>query len=133
MTGLTPYLILPGTARQALEFYRDLFGGETGLNTFAEFGRDDAPGEYIAHGMLSKGPVTLYASDAAPGAASLRTEGVLFALLGAAEPEELERWFAVLADGGTVVDQLQQRPWGAHDGTVTDRFGVTWLIGYEVG
>ena len=29
------------------------------------------------------------------------------------------------------VAQLQERPWGAHDGTVTDRFGVTWLIGYE--
>lgn len=131
MTALTPYLLLPGTARQALEFYRDLFGGDAGFSTFAEFGRDDGPGEHIAHGMLSNGPVTLFASDAAPGEASLRTEGLLFALLGAAEPAELERWFAALAEGGTVVDQLQERPWGAHDGTVTDRFGVTWLIGYE--
>ncbi len=133
MTALTPYLVLPGTARRALEFYRDLFGGETGLSTFAEFSRDDGPGEYIAHGMLSEGPVTLFASDAAPGEASLRTEGLMFALLGAAVLDELERWFAALAEGGTVVEKLQQRPWGAHDGTVTDRFGVTWLIGYEVG
>src|SRR5690606_31370843 len=96
MTGLTPYLILPGTARPALEFYRDLFGGEAGMNTFAEFGREDGPGEYIAHGMLSGGPVTLFASDAGPGETALRVEGLLFALLGTAEPAELERWFAVL-------------------------------------
>lgn len=133
MTGLTPYLILPGTARPALEFYRDLFGGEAGMNTFAEFGREDGPGEYIAHGMLSGGPVTLFASDAGPGETALRVEGLLFALLGTAEPAELERWFAVLAETGTVIDPLQERPWGAHDGTVTDRFGVTWLIGYEGG
>ena len=132
MTAMTPYLLLPGTARQALESYRDLFGGETEFHTFAEFGRDDGPGEYIAHGTLGAGPVNLFAADAAPREASLRTEGLLFALLGAAEPDELERWFAVLAEGGTVVDPLQRRPWGAHDGTVTDRFGVTWLIGYEV-
>ncbi|WP_396658201.1 VOC family protein [Microbacterium sp.] len=133
MTGLTPYLILPGTARPALEFYRDLFGGEAGMNTFAEFGREDGPGEYIAHGMLSGGPVTLFASDAGPGETALRVEGLLFALLGTAEPAELERWFAVLAETGMVIDPLQERPWGAHDGTVTDRFGVTWLIGYEGG
>ena len=36
-----------------------------------------------------------------------------------------------LAEGGEVIDALQERPWGAHDGQVTDRFGVPWLIGYE--
>lgn len=133
MTGPTPYLILPGTARPALEFYRDLFGGDAGFSTFAEFGRDDGPGDHIAHGMLTGGPVTLFAADAGAADTALRAEGVLFALLGTAEPAELERWFAVLAETGTVIDPLQERPWGDHDGTVTDRFGVTWLIGYEGG
>jgi PhnB protein len=36
------------------------------------------------------------------------------------------------ADGGTVVDDLQQRPWGAFDGQLIDRYGVHWLIGFEV-
>jgi PhnB protein len=55
----------------------------------------------------------------------------MFALLGTAEPAVLEHWFAALADGGTVVDPLQKRPWGDHDGQVTDRYGLTWLIGYQ--
>lgn len=61
----------------------------------------------------------------------LRTEGLMFAILGAAEPATLHAWFDRLAEGGRVVDALQQRPWGASDGQVVDRFGLHWLIGYE--
>ena len=130
MTRLTPYLSFPGTARQALTFYQEVFGGELALNTLGDFGRDDGPADAIAHGML-QGPVELFASDATDGEPSLRLEGVRFSLLGTAEPATLEAWFAALSDGGTDIDPLQQRPWGDHDGQVTDRFGVRWLIGYQ--
>lgn len=129
MTGLTPYLHFAGTAREALTFYRDVFGGELLLHTFAEFGREDGPDEAIAHGML-RGPVELFAADTAGGEPAVRIEGVLFSLLGAAEPPELERWFAALSEGGEVIDPLALKPWGDHDGQVRDRFGLTWLIGY---
>jgi PhnB protein len=130
MTRLTPYLSFPGTARQALTFYQGVFGGELELNTLGGFGRSDGPPDAIAHGML-QGPVELFASDAAPGEPSLRLEGVVFSLLGTAEPARLEAWFAALSDGGVDIDPLQKRPWGDHDGQVTDRFGVRWLIGYQ--
>ena len=130
MTGLTPYLSFPGTARQALTFYQQVFGGELVLNTLADFGRDDGPADSIAHGML-QGPVELFASDAGPDDLPLRLDGVLFSLLGTAEPATLETWFAALSDGGRDIDPLQLRAWGDHDGQVTDRFGVRWLIGYQ--
>jgi PhnB protein len=57
--------------------------------------------------------------------------GAAFALLGTADAATLTEWFARLADGGTVLDPLQERPWGAHDGQVVDRYGIRWLIGYE--
>ena len=131
MTGLVPYLHFDGTARQALNFYRDVFGGTLELATFAEFGRTDGPGDAIAHGML-QGSVELFAADAGTHDAPLKLEGIMFSLLGSADPEILESWFAALAVGGAATDPLQLRPWGAHDGQVVDRFGVTWLIGYEV-
>lgn len=130
VTGPTPYLTFDGTARQALTFYQGVFGGELVLNTLAEFGRDDGPPDAIAHGML-QGPVELFACDGVPGQPTFRAEGVLFSLLGTAEPERLERWFTALCDGGVDVDPLQRRGWGDHDGQVTDRFGVRWLIGYQ--
>jgi len=129
MTGLTPYLSLPGTAREALTYYREVFGGELVLYTRADMGRQDTP-EAIAHGML-QGPVELFASDADAGDPPLALSGILFSLLGAAEDDVLEQWFAALSKDGTDIDQLQLRPWGDHDGQVTDRYGVRWLIGYQ--
>jgi PhnB protein len=79
---------------------------------------------------MLQGPVELFAADAGEGESSLRLDGVMFSLLGTAEPAELERWFDALADGGEVIDPLALKPWGDHDGQVRDRFGVTWLIGY---
>lgn len=130
MTGLTPYLSFDGTARVALEHYREVFGGELTLHTYAEFGRDDGAADRIAHGVLA-GPVDLFASDAAPGEATLALRGILFSLLGAADPATLEGWFTALARTGEVIDPLALKPWGDHDGQVRDRFGVTWLIGYQ--
>lgn len=130
MTAPAPYLHLPGTARAALDLYRRTFGGEVSVHTFQDFGRTDGPPEHVAHGEL-QGPVTLFAADVGDGEPPFAAQGLLLSLLGAQEPSVLERWFADLAADGEVVDPLQQREWGAHDGQVRDRFGVTWLIGYE--
>ena len=130
MTGLTPYLHFAGSAREALLFYQGVFGGDVELTTFADFGRTDGPSDAIAHGVL-RGRVELFAADAAPGEETLEIRGVMFSLLGTAEPAELDAWFHALATGGRVVDALALRPWGDHDGALVDRFGVTWLIGFE--
>ena len=133
MTGPTPYLQLPGTAREALTFYGHLFGCGVQLHTFAEFGRSDGPADAIAHGYLVDGPVALFAADVAGDEPAFRCEGLMLSLLGTAAPPVMRRWFSALAEGGGVVDELQARPWGASDGQVVDRYGLPWLIGFEGG
>ena len=130
MPAPAPYLHFDGRAREAITFYATVFGGESEIHEFSALGRTDGPPDAVAHGIL-RGPVQLFCADVGEGEAPLAIKGVMFALLGAADPATLERWFAALAEGGAVVDALQERPWGAHDGQVTDRFGVPWLIGYE--
>jgi PhnB protein len=131
MTAPTPYLHLPGTARDALTFYGDVFGCRVQLHTFQEFGRTDGPADAVAHGQLADGPVVLFAADAAGDEATLRCEGMMMSLLGTASPATLRTWFAALSDGGRVVDELQERPWGDWDGQVVDRYGLHWLIGFQ--
>jgi PhnB protein len=131
MTAPVLYVNFPGSAREALEFYADVFGGDLQLHTFGDFSRTDGPADSIAHGMLSGGPVSLFGSDVGPGEEPVRIAGALLALLGTAEPEVLHVWFDRLADGGTILDPLEPRPWGASDGQVVDKFGLRWLIGYE--
>ncbi len=132
MSGPTPYIHFPGTARDALTYYGDIFGCAVRLFTFEEFGRTDGPADAIAHGDLTDGPVTLFAADVAGSEPAFQSEGLMFALLGTAAPDVLRRWFARLADGGRILDDLQKRPWGAYDGQVVDRYGLLWLVGYEV-
>lgn len=131
MPAPTPYLHFPGTAREALDFYAAVFGCGVEVHTFAEFGRDEAAPDAVAHGRLVDGPVTLFAADQAGAEETFRSEGLMFALLGAADPATLRAWFAALADGGRVVEDLQPRSWGASDGQVVDRFGLHWLVGFE--
>lgn len=131
MTAPAPYIHFPGTAREALTFYGDVFGCAVQLHTFAEFGRSDGPADAIAHGYLSGGPVALLGADAAGDEPPFRSAGLMLALLGTAAPSTLRNWFSRLRDGGRVVADLQARPWGASDGQVIDRYGVHWLIGFE--
>lgn len=130
MTAPAPYLQLPGTAREALDFYADVFGGEAQAWTAGEMNRSDVPADLVQHGMLT-GPVTLFASDADPGQPALEVTGLMLSLLGAADAATLTRWFDALSVGAREVDPLAERPWGAHDGQVVDRYGVRWLVGWE--
>jgi PhnB protein len=131
VTDPAPYLHLPGTARDALTFYGDVFGCSVQLHTFAEFDRADGPADAIAHGYLSEGPVALFAADVGGDELPLRCEGLMLSLLGTAPPATLRTWFSRLSEGGRVVESLATRPWGASDGQVVDRYGLRWLIGFE--
>src|SRR6476619_1189564 len=131
MTAPTPYLLLPGTAREALTFYGEVFGCAVQLHTFDEFSRTDGLAESIAHGELVEGPVALFAADVSGGEPALSCQGMMLSLLGTASPSVLRGWFSRLSEGGRIVDELQTRPWGASDGQVIDRHGLHWLIGFE--
>jgi PhnB protein len=126
-----PYIHFPGTAREALTFYAEVFGCGVHLHTFEEFDRDDGPANAIAHGYLTAGPVALAGADVAGDEPPVKCEGMMLALLGTADPPTLRTWFTRLSEGGHVVDDLQRRPWGASDGQVIDRNGLHWLIGFE--
>ena len=131
MTAPTPYLHLPGTAREALSFYAEVFGCGVTVHSFADFGRTDGPADAVAHGYLVDGPVALFAADVAGAEPVFRSEGLMWSLLGTAAPGVLRSWSTGLASGGRVVAELERRPWGASDGQVVDRFGVHWLLGFE--
>ena len=130
MTGPTPYVHFPGTAREALTFYGEVFGCAVQLHTFAEFNRADGRPMPLPT-ATSGGPVALFGADVSGDEPPFRSEGMMLAFLGTAAPSALRDWFSRLSEGGRVVDDLQTRPWGASDGQVIDRYGLHWLIGFE--
>ena len=66
---LNPYVTFDGNAREAMEFYRNVFGGELTLNTFGEYGTDDPTlADKTMHAQLeTEAGFTLMASDTPPG------------------------------------------------------------------
>jgi hypothetical protein len=97
VTAPTPYLQLPGIARDALIYYGEVSGCGVQPHTFDEFNRTDGPGDSIAH--LEGGPIELFAADVAGDEPPFRSEGIMLSLLGMADPylarvvlQSLRRW-----------------------------------------
>lgn len=129
-TRLNPYLNFRDNARQAMEFYRTVFGGHLDLSTFGEMHATDDPAENdkIMHSMLTTaGGLVLMGSDTPKGMDEPRGGGYSISLSGEDETE-LRGYWNELADGGTVAVPLERAPWGDMFGMCTDRFGVDWMV-----
>jgi PhnB protein len=128
---LNPYLNFRDTARDAMDFYRSVFGGELTTSTFAEFqaSQDPAEAEKIMHAQLeTSSGFTLMASDT-PNGVEHNPGGYAVSLSGGADDEaELRGYWDRLADGGSVTMPLAKAPWGDSFGMCTDKFGVNWMV-----
>jgi PhnB protein len=127
-TRLNPYINLDHEARQALEFYRDVFGGESTVMTFGDMGTEGPDAAKVMHGQLeTPAGYTLMVSDRPEGMAGSVGSNISISLSGD-DPDDLRGYFAKLADGGTVSVPLEKQMWGDEFGMCTDRFGVDWMV-----
>lgn len=130
--NVNPYLQFRGTAREAMEFYASVLGGEATFATFGEFGLNQRPedADLVMHSQLViEGRAFLMASDAPEGMALPESSSIAVALFGGSEDlAQMTRQWEQLSDGGTIVEPLVQAPWGDHFGMVTDRFGTFWMV-----
>ena len=131
MTRLNPYISFRGTAREAMEFYRSVFGGELDLSTFAEFqmpGIAEDEANLIMHGQLeAPGGLVLMAADTPRGMDLAEGSNIAISLSGD-DDAELRGYWEKLAEGGSVTMPLEAAPWGDAFGQLTDRFGVSWMV-----
>jgi PhnB protein len=127
---LNPYLSFRDNAREALEFYRDVFGGDLDLNTFGAYGDSSAPeADLIMHGQLTTpSGFTLMGSDSPPGMDHTPPSSGITCSLSGDDAGELRGYWAKLSDGGEVQMQLEKQMWGDEFGMCTDRFGIPWMV-----
>ncbi|MFF0303504.1 VOC family protein [Streptomyces sp. NPDC004562] len=125
---LNPYITFAGDARQALDFYQQVFGGTVDVNTYAAFGQKDTPlADKIMHGMLeTPSGFTLMCADN-PTEDHRPGNNISVSLSGDDEPE-LRGYWEKLSDGATVSVPLEKQMWGDVFGMCTDRFGITWMV-----
>ncbi len=126
---LNPYISFPGNAREAMECYDQVFGGNLTMNTFGEYGAPDDPGaDKIMHGQLeTDSGFTLMGADSPPGMEHHPGDNVAVSLSGD-DTDELRGYWAKLSDGGTVSVPLEKQMWGDEFGACVDQFGVSWMV-----
>ena len=126
---LNPYLSFAEHAREAMEFYKGVFGGNLTLSTYGEYGPPDAPGaDRIMHGMLeTDGGLTLMGADNPAGEEHNPGNNITVSLSGE-DTNELRGYWEKLSEGGTVSVPLEKQMWGDEFGVLVDRFGVPWMV-----
>jgi PhnB protein len=127
---LNPYISFKDNARQAMEFYRSVFGGNLVINTFQEFHASQDPGEAdkVMHAALeTANGMTLMAADT-PNSMEYRPGASISLSLSGDNEAELRTYYEKLSTGGSVVMPLEKAPWGDTFGMFNDKFGVTWMV-----
>ena len=129
-TKLNAYLNFRDNTRQAMEFYKGVFGGKLDINTFSDYNASPDPSEAdkVMHSVLeSETGITFMAADT-PNSMEYKP-GTNFSMSLSGENEnELRGYFEKLSEGGTVTMPLEKAAWGDTFGMVHDKFGVSWLV-----
>lgn len=128
---LNPYISFQGNTREAMEFYKTVFGGELTLSTFGEAGMNhsgvDPNG--IMHAMLvADNGITLMAADSPTGMREFVAGTNISISLSGDNKEELTGYYNKLIDGGKVEEPLAEAPWGDTFGMCIDKFGIFWMV-----
>jgi PhnB protein len=125
--SLEAYVFFDGNCREAMEFYKGVFGGELKVQTYGE-APGDSPADMkdkVMHASL-EGRVKLMASDK-HGSEDLGTGKISLSLVGKDEAA-LTEMFNALAEGGKVTSPLKKEFWGDTFGMLTDKYSVDWMF-----
>ncbi|MEU0788511.1 VOC family protein [Amycolatopsis sp. NPDC005961] len=126
---LNPYLSFRAEARQAMEFYKSVFGGTLTVNTFGEFGSPEgADADKIMHAQLEteKG-YRLMAADTPTGMDHNPGTNITVSLSGD-DADDLRGYWDKLSEGGTVTVPFEKQMWGDEFGSCIDKFGIPWMV-----
>ncbi|KJC63881.1 VOC family protein [Agreia bicolorata] len=129
-TTLNPYLSFRGNAKEAMEFYHSVFGGELTMSRYAEFGMNEDPSEAdkIMHAQLvTSGGLTLMGADT-PNSMPFNPGNTYSVSLSGQDVDELTGYWQKLSEGATIQMPLEKAPWGDSFGQLIDRFGVGWMV-----
>ena len=133
---LNPYLLLDGTAAEALAFYADVFdaAGSLDIMKYGEMPEDmggvpEGAENLVANGNIKVGENEIHMSDRVA-----QWHGDYTGISGNTIQISLEdvdaaqKYFDALSVGGTVTMAPAQTFWSPLFGTLTDKFGVEWMV-----
>jgi PhnB protein len=127
---LNPYISFNGNARQAMEFYKSVFGGKLTLSTFAEAGmaQDPSDADKVMHSTLEVDNGIIFMGSDTPKHMGYHEGARVSMALNGDNDAELSGYFNKLSVGGKVGMPLGKAPWGDSFGMLTDKYGIEWMV-----
>ncbi len=131
----TPHVNFRGQAREALEFYRSVFGGDIQLATYADIHAVEQPeqADEIAFGRLNApSGFAIMAYDVQPSKGYDPGENPFYITLQGTDGNEVQPlWDRLAESAAAILTPLAPAPFAPLYGMLTDRFGVTWIVGAD--
>lgn len=137
--NIYPYLNFDGNAEEAMLFYQSILGGEFegGISFFGEIPGMEIPEEEksrVMHISLKiSDTVKIMASDTSPSMGHVWIKGNHnYISINADSKEDGNRIFKGLSAGGKIEMDYQKTFWGAYFGSFEDKFGIGWMVNYDL-
>lgn len=131
---LTPYLMMDGNAKEAIEFYQKALEAQVlFLQTFGEMPANpeyplpEAARDRVGHAAIKIGESELMFSDTFPGQ-PVQIGNQVTICLSTDSADKSKQLFEALQEGGSVVMPLQETHFSPGYGIVTDKFGISFQI-----
>jgi PhnB protein len=130
MTTLNPYIHFKDNAREAMEFYKSVFGGKLTLSTFKESNmvQDPKDENLIMHSELRTDHGIVFMGSDTPSHMEYRDGERIDISLSGENEEELTGYWDKLKEAANITQPLQKAPWGDTFGMLTDKYGINWLV-----
>lgn len=129
--AVTTHLNFGGQARAALDFYKQVFGGEQSLMSYGEMGQPDlgrSPDHIIWGQVAAEDGFRIMAFDVRAGQDHDAGVNAFYVSLRGSSADEIRQRWAALADGATIQQPIGPSAWSPLYGMLTDRFGVIWIV-----
>ena len=135
---ISPYLHFNGNCKEAFDYYAKHLGAEfimcmsysgAPIEMSQPEGCPAPDPNKIMHARLELAGSYLMGSDAPEG--RYRAPSGFSVSLDARDPEQAQKYYAALSDGGDVMMPLAETFWARSFAMLTDKFGVPWMINCE--
>ena len=128
---ITPYLFFNGQGDSVISFYEKALGARS--ESVLRWGDNPemcpaGKEKQIMHASLQIGPALLFLSDSARANTETSDEQNSSLAIEVSDAKDMDRMFAALTEGGTVIEPIHDAFWGEKFGVLRDRFGVTWMF-----
>jgi PhnB protein len=131
----TAHINFRGQAREALEFYASIFGGDATVATYADIHAVDEPAQAddVAFGRVdAPSGFSIMAYDVQPSKDYDPGKNAFYVTLQGTEGDEIRPLWDALADtAAAILIPLAPAPFAPLYGMLSDRYGVTWIVGAD--